>query len=101
MANLSFEAPDLERFPALALGWRVIAEGSDAGAVLNAADEVAVEAFLAGRIGFTDITRLVERALTLRPGLDQSISALLQADAQARDLTANLVHQTAAARAVT
>jgi 1-deoxy-D-xylulose-5-phosphate reductoisomerase len=101
MANLSFEAPDLERFPALALGWRVIAEGSDAGAVLNAADEVAVEAFLAGRIGFTDITRLVERALTLRPGLDQSISALLQADAQARELTANLVHQTAAARAVT
>jgi len=53
------------------------------------------------RIGFTDITRLVERALTLRPGLDQSISALLQADAQARELTDNLVHQTAAARAVT
>ena len=63
LGTLTFEPPDLERFPALALGWRVAREGGDSGAVLNGANEAAVEAFLAGRIRFGQIVPLVKRAL--------------------------------------
>ena len=99
MSSLTFEAPDLGRFPALGLGWRVVEAGGDAGAVLNAADETAVEAFLAGRIGFLDIADIVERALDARPGLDHDISALLAADAHARAVAAGLIAARSAAPA--
>ncbi len=85
-SRLDFEAPDLDRFPALNLGFRCVDEGADAGSVLNAADEVAVEAFLAGRIGFTEIARINESVLNQRPGLSDSIDSLLRADHFARDL---------------
>ena len=84
--QLTFEAVDQERFPALELGFRCVAEGSDAGCVLNAADEVAVQAFLEGRIAFQGIVRINRSVLERRPGLDQDVDALLQADAQARAL---------------
>jgi 1-deoxy-D-xylulose-5-phosphate reductoisomerase len=61
--QLDFEEPDLERFPALKLARQAMEEGGSAPAVLNAANEVAVAAFLGGRIGFSDIARLVEDAL--------------------------------------
>lgn len=61
--RLTFEAPDLERFPALRLGYDVARRGGTCGAVLNAANEACVELFRAGAIGFRDIARLVERAL--------------------------------------
>ncbi len=60
---LSFEAPDVERFPALRLGYEVARRGGTCGAVLNAANEAAVELFRSGTIGFCDIVRLTERAL--------------------------------------
>jgi len=82
--ELTFEEPDFERFPALALGYECIAGGSDCGAVVNAADEVAVEAFLREDIRFEDIVRLNQRVLARRPGLDQSIDELLRADSAAR-----------------
>ena len=53
--ELRFEPPDLDRFPALGLGWEVARVGGTAGAVLNAANEAAVQAFIAGRIRFTQI----------------------------------------------
>jgi len=84
MAHLTFEEPDLERFPALALGWRVVREGGSAGAVLNAADEAAVEAFLAGRIAFGDISDIVARTLDARRGQGDTVGELLEADQQAR-----------------
>jgi 1-deoxy-D-xylulose-5-phosphate reductoisomerase len=84
MAHLTFEEPDLERFPALALGWRVVREGGSAGAVLNAADEAAVEAFLAGRIAFGDISDIVARTLDARRGPGDAVGELLEADQQAR-----------------
>lgn len=59
MRQLTFEAPDRNRFPALELGFRAAREGGTSGAVLSAANEVAVEAFLEGRCGFTDIPRIV------------------------------------------
>ncbi len=85
-SRLTFAEPDPIRFPALALGYRCIAEGGDAGTVLNAADEVAVEAFLDGRISLPDITRINSEVLDRRPGLgnDASLDELLRADQGAR-----------------
>jgi len=84
--RLDFESPDLERFPALELGFRCVEEGSDSGSVLNAADEVTVQAFLDGRIAFPDIHRINRAVLEKRPGLDSTALELLTADARARDL---------------
>jgi 1-deoxy-D-xylulose-5-phosphate reductoisomerase len=82
--ELTFEPVDPELFPALELGFEAVRQGGDAGAVLNAADEVAVQAFLERRIGFQDIARVNRTVLEKRPGLDHSVEALLQADARAR-----------------
>jgi 1-deoxy-D-xylulose-5-phosphate reductoisomerase len=63
IGRLDFELPDLERFPALRLAREALEQGGAAPVVLNAANEVAVEAFLKGRIGFCDIIRTVEDSL--------------------------------------
>jgi len=63
IARLEFEQPDLTRFPALRIAREALEAGGSAPAVLNAANEAAVSRFLNGSIGFTDISRLVERAL--------------------------------------
>jgi len=63
VANLTFEAPDAERFPALRLAREALETGGSAPTILNAANEVAVEQFLAGRIGFLDVARIVEKTL--------------------------------------
>ena len=88
LGMLNFEAPDEERFPALKLARAVLAEGGSAGTVLNAANEVAVEAFLAGRIGFLSIATLVEATLAANAGLTTShpgsVDDVLAIDAEAR-----------------
>ncbi|MES0809076.1 1-deoxy-D-xylulose-5-phosphate reductoisomerase [Roseibium sp. SCPC15] len=63
LGTLTFEAPDLMRFPALRLALEAMNSGDIASAALNAADEVAVEAFLSGRIGFLDIPAAIEAVL--------------------------------------
>jgi 1-deoxy-D-xylulose-5-phosphate reductoisomerase len=63
IARLDFDAPDLQRFPALRLAREALEEGGAAPATLNAANEVAVAAFLAGEIGFADISAVVQEAL--------------------------------------
>lgn len=63
LGSLTFEKPDLDRFPALRLAMDALATGGAMPTVLNAANEIAVEAFLGGRIGFGDIARLVGRTL--------------------------------------
>lgn len=63
VARLDFEAPDLERFPALGLAWAALRAGGSAPSVLNAANEVAVAAFLDRRIGFLDIAAVVSASL--------------------------------------
>lgn len=86
--RLEFEAPDTNAFPCLRLAWEAMAAGGTAPAVLNAANEVAVSAFLQGRIGFLSIPALVEDALAALPATPaDSLDALLAADAQARRLT--------------
>jgi 1-deoxy-D-xylulose-5-phosphate reductoisomerase len=90
MPPLSFEQPDVETFRCLALAREAARVGSGAPCVLNAANEVAVEAFLAGRIGFLQIADIVEAALdTLgAPGEPDSLDAARALDAAARDAAA-------------
>jgi 1-deoxy-D-xylulose-5-phosphate reductoisomerase len=95
-ASLTFEAPDVNRFPALELGYRCVEEGSDSGSVLNASDEVAVQAFLDTRIAFQDICRINASVLGRRPGLDASVEELLRADAVAREYARDEVRRAAA-----
>lgn len=89
LTGLSFEAPDTLRFPCLRLAYQALAAGGDASCVLNAANEVAVAAFLEHKIGFARIAQLVEDALSSVP-LDASASLddLLARDAETRRWTA-------------
>jgi 1-deoxy-D-xylulose-5-phosphate reductoisomerase len=85
LASLRFEEPDLVRFPCLGFGWRALQAGGTMPAALNAANEVAVEAFLERRIRFVDIPRIIEAVLTAhRPVAAQSLETILQADREAR-----------------
>jgi 1-deoxy-D-xylulose-5-phosphate reductoisomerase len=80
LTALTFEQPDVDRFPCLRLAVDAGRAGGIGPAVLCAADDAAVELFLAGRIGFTDIPRLIGRALEKysaisRPSLDDILAA--------------------------
>ncbi len=82
---LTFSAPDRERFPALDLGYKSGRRGGNAPAVLNAADEVAVAAFLDHEIRFTDIVEVVESALSaVSPAPISKLADALEADAAGR-----------------
>lgn len=86
IGRLDFEAPDDERFPALRLARAAAAQGGATPAILNAANEVAVAAFLSGRIGFLDIAAIVEDVLNRYSAPTPSaIDDVLAADAQARE----------------
>jgi 1-deoxy-D-xylulose-5-phosphate reductoisomerase len=89
---LTFEEPDVERFPCLALARHALGEGGIAPVVLNAANEVAVAAFLAGQIRFVQIPELIDRALGQVPArpLDD-IETCVEVDAETRRLVAGWV----------
>jgi 1-deoxy-D-xylulose-5-phosphate reductoisomerase len=88
IGSLTFEAPDLERFPALRLAKEALAAGGSAGTVLNAANEVAVAAFLEKRLGFLAIAGLVESTLAACPDLiclgPQTADDVLEIDEETR-----------------
>jgi 1-deoxy-D-xylulose-5-phosphate reductoisomerase len=85
LGTLTFEAPDPRRFPALDLARRALQTGGSAPTVLNAANEVAVEAFLAERIGFLDIPGTTESVLAQMPARPvTSIADVLEVDREAR-----------------
>jgi len=85
VAHLDFEAPQPERFPCLGLAYRAIEAGGTAPAILNAANEVAVEAFLAERIGFTAIAEVNAAVLDALPHQPaESLEQLLAVDREAR-----------------
>jgi 1-deoxy-D-xylulose-5-phosphate reductoisomerase len=85
MAALQFFQPDFERFPCLALAFEALRAGGTAPALLNAANEVAVQAFLERRIGFRDIDRVIARVMHENPaGAASSIEAVMAQDACAR-----------------
>jgi 1-deoxy-D-xylulose-5-phosphate reductoisomerase len=86
---LAFEAPDLERFPCLKLANAAAAEGLSAPAVLNAANEVAVQAFLERRLNFTDIAAVIESVLERHtPRAAGNLEDILAVDDWARRLAA-------------
>ena len=90
--TLEFEAPDEAAFPCLALAREAGRAGGTAPAVLNAANEVAVAAFLDGRCGFMDIARVVRAALEAVPaGRADELEAVLAADARARAAAADAI----------
>ncbi|HEY3599037.1 MAG TPA: 1-deoxy-D-xylulose-5-phosphate reductoisomerase [Paraburkholderia sp.] len=92
IASLSFEKPDYTRFPCLALAMKALAAGGVASAALNAANEVAVEAFLTRRIGFTAIAQVVDAVLNALPNRDAaSLDDVLEADAAARRAALTLI----------
>ncbi|MFM1823022.1 MAG: 1-deoxy-D-xylulose 5-phosphate reductoisomerase [Planctomycetota bacterium] len=92
LASLDFEPVDHARFPAIGLAHRVIAAGGNAGAVLNAANEVAVAAFLAGAIGFPAIAEAVARVLDAVPfARVATIEDVRAADREARARAESLV----------
>lgn len=98
LGSLTFEAADETRFPALAIAKAAMRRGETAPAVLNAANEVAVEAFLARRISFTSIPRLVEATLeeAEKSGLiakASSLADILDTDAAARRLAEALMQR--------
>lgn len=85
LGQLTFEAPDPEKFPALRFAREAMTKGGTAPAVLNAANEVAVQAFLDKRIGFLDIERINEAALNALPAVALTdLDVLREADQAAR-----------------
>ncbi len=85
LANLTFEAPDPVRFPAISLARHVLQLGGANPTILNAANEIAVAAFLAGRIGFLDIVATVDATLSAyRPPAPTDIADVVAIDAESR-----------------
>lgn len=99
--QLDFEPPDRQKFPLLGLAYQALDLGGTAGCVLNAADEIAVAAFLNSEISFPGIARVVEttmeRAIAIRSRPD-SIRQVLDADRQARTIAKQVVLETKAAK---
>ena len=92
ICSLDFERPDFERFPALSLAYAALRSGGAAPAALNAANEVAVAAFLEGRLPFLEITAVIEETLNaLGAGPARTLEEVLAADAAARMRASQLV----------
>lgn len=83
--RMDFEEPNLERFPCLRLAYKAINAGGTMPAVLNAANEIAVEAFLDRRVKFTDIPVIIERCMeTIAVAVADTLEVILEHDQQAR-----------------
>ena len=99
IANLSFEEADLDRFPALGLARRALETGGIASTILNAANEIAVESFLAGRLAFNGIAALVETTLAHFPDLArdlENVEDAMEIDHVARSRAIDLLPEIAA-----
>ena len=92
LKSLSFERPDEARFPCLPLAYAALRAGGTAAAVLNAANEIAVEAFLAARLPFTAIARVIADTLSALPAQPAAgLGEVLEADDRARRFAASRV----------
>jgi 1-deoxy-D-xylulose-5-phosphate reductoisomerase len=97
IGSLSFEAPDLDRFPAIRVSREAMEAGGAAPIILNAANEEAVSSFLARRIGFLDIIRTIEEALTRMDATSpHSIAEVIDIDRKARAMAQSLMSEMAA-----
>lgn len=94
IGSLSFEPPDFMRFPCLRLAYGVLEQGGNAPAVLNAANEVAVDAFLGGKLLFTRISMVIEQTLACVPWTKaETLEDVLASDAAAREAAQHFVHE--------
>ena len=92
IARLTFERPDLQRFPCLKLAYDALQAGGTAPAILNAANEIAVQAFLDRKIGFRTIDQLIARVMDKLPhGEVTDIDALCEQDRRAREIAKSLI----------
>jgi 1-deoxy-D-xylulose-5-phosphate reductoisomerase len=97
ISELTFEEPDLDRFPCLRLAYRALEEGGTMPAALNAANEIAVAAFLDGRIRFSEIPRVITTAINQHQTVRaDSIEAVIAADSASRKAAAEFLGQNAA-----
>jgi 1-deoxy-D-xylulose-5-phosphate reductoisomerase len=97
VAQLTFERPDFDRFPSLRLGYEAAAAGGTMPAVLNAANEVAVAAFLAGRLPFPGIPRVVEKTMAQHTPVPlENLAQVLNVNHRAREYAQTLVDKGAA-----
>ena len=89
IARLEFEAPNFERFPALKLAWDAMRAGGSAPCILNAANEVAVAAFISGQVSFLDIAAIVADTLERQNGGPvTTLDDVLAVDRAAREIAA-------------
>ena len=94
LAQLTFEAPDLARFPCLGLAYAALEAAGTAPAILNAANEIAVQAFLEERLPFPGIASVVEQTLgQLAPSVADTLEHVLEADAAARRIATGLIEK--------
>jgi 1-deoxy-D-xylulose-5-phosphate reductoisomerase len=92
LSQLDFQQPDLARFPCLKLAYEAAESGPAACIALNGSDEIAVAAFLEGRISFPDIARTIEAVLTETPAQSPaSIEDVLVADRAARERARSII----------
>jgi 1-deoxy-D-xylulose-5-phosphate reductoisomerase len=92
-ATLTFQRPDLERFPCLRLAYEALARGGTAPAVVSAANEIAVQAFVAGELRFGDISVCIETTLARVGRYQLSLDAVRDADRAAREVARSFVEQ--------
>lgn len=93
-SDLSFYEPDYEKFPALSLAFKALRKRGVLPAVLNAANEVAVDAFLDKKIPFLDIAAIVATVMErVQDGSEENLDDILAADKQARKVTEMLIHK--------
>jgi 1-deoxy-D-xylulose-5-phosphate reductoisomerase len=92
-ATLTFQRPDLDRFPCLRLAYEALARGGTAPAVVSAANEIAVQAFVAGELRFGDISVCIETTLARVGRYQLSLDAVRDADRAAREAARSFVEQ--------
>jgi len=94
VAKLEFEKPDFKRFPCLGLAFESLKQGGTAMSILNAANEIAVDAFLNKKLSFTNISKVIEKTLeSIRSVNADSLQIVLQADSQAREQATEWVNR--------
>jgi len=95
-ASWTFDPPDLKKFPLLRLAYEAQITGGSAGCTLNAADEIAVEAFLAGRISYPAIAAIISETLQrVAVSEPQSVSEVLEIDRASREVARGIIKESA------
>ncbi len=93
-SSLTFQKPDLEKFPALGIAFETIRRGGNFPCIINAANEIAVEAFLDNRIGFMQIAKIVEKTMeAATPCVNPGLEDLVSTDSEARQIAKEFINQ--------